>query len=1043
MYSENLKVFRNNPQEGILNRIVFFRYLLTGFFIGLFHIIIHALFLDRFELSDLAIAYAVAGGLSILLLPLYALIPFERKGLKILTMIVPLLALVLSVVVSLMLMGEEEESKLFISFLILLPLWLLLLADAERVFRTELVTDRAAGRLRSVADTTMIAGFLAAALIVPGFVSLGVRPETILWLLPLTALLIVVFHAWPVFGKKRDQISGNQTDNARAKAPSEAEIAETGRKGNLLSPWISYYGLSLGITFILFFLFISAADLRYTGLTRLLNFLAFFEVVVMVSTLLIRSLLVSAIQRSGSIRILLLITPVTLVVALLVILITGYGDVLTLDSLSSASVVLFVLIAALTVITRSLLIALLIPLEGLFRTVRAGSKLFSTGGVMRYLISAGIIAVVSLLFLLGSFIGGLKITVVMAISLFIAIALLRIAFLLRRDYRDSLQKMSRETGDINCDPVRQKESISSLFYDFIHFNDPAKLLSGDEPGELWDDERFSIISIRRGLSHWGYAALPLLRKLSFRGESRIEELATEAIKTIEKESDNTWNSLVSRPQYGQERRDTGSGFPATSLMSGQRIVLTDMIRLMRDPDLNTRRVALLIAGRDRWYDLVPELCDALLIDTLSREAFSVLKQFGDRSFRSLAALYNRSATPVKVRVLIIRLFAAAKTDDGAAFLAEAFFSVHREVRKEALKGLLGFNYKPDRKMRERLQVEADRVIDIIAWNTAAAATCTTAEDYEMADFIGTDSEWWYRYLFGVISLIYGKSGVAMVCNSINKSDGVSYAEARELIDIIVDEPLKKRLLLLISVLSGKSSPAKLILNAGLEMLPYRQLCSAMINMDYNQVSVWTRSCALRRLYDFGEYNDFRAVAALLFSPYEILREEAARFLREKRVVVWNNTADRIPDYYRSHLENVVKGGLPERDELYYKTNLLRSCFPRVNPSDLLSLASDTLRVDPASLNDDQEEPFIIISSLPERESFCKGKIFWGDYETDMLTTDVFAGEDSFDVYILRVESVAREVFSNPELSYTLVPAMVEMMQRSTGKKEKIVAGGVL
>lgn len=1043
MYSENLKVFRNNPQEGILNRIVFFRYLLTGFFTGLFHIIIHALFLNRFELSDLAIAYAVAGGLSILLLPLYTLIPFERKGLKILTAIVPMLALLLSFVICMMLRGEVRDGELFISFVLLLPLWLLLLADAERVFRTELLHDRSSARLRSVADTTMIAGFLASALIVPGIVSLGARPETILWLLPLTALLILVFHTWNYSGNRRRHISGNEADRAEAKSSAETEIEETGRKGKLLVPWISYYGLTTAISFILFFLFISATAIRYNGLTKLLNFLAFFEVVVMVSTLLIRSLLVTAIQRSGSIRMLLLTTPVTLLVALPVILIIGSGELLTPDSLFAASVVLFLFIAAMTVISRSLLIALLVPLESLFRRERAGGRLFSAGGVMRYLITAGIIAVVSSLLLLGYSVGDLKISVVISVALIIAIALFRVAWLLRRDYRDSLHKMSRETGDINCDPVRQRESISKLFYDFIHFNDPAKLLSGNEPGELWDDERFSIISIRRGMSHWGYAALPLLRKLSFRGAETVAEMATEAVKTIEKESDNTWSSLLPPQQYGQERRETGPGLSVTPPGSGQRIVLTDMIRLMRDPDLHTRRVAILIAGRDRWYDLIPELCDAMLIDDLSREAFSVLKQFGERAFRSLAALYNRSATPVKVRVMIIRLFAAANTNEGADFMAEAFFSVHREVRKESLKGLLDYSYNPGREMKERLQVEADRVIDIIAWNTAAASTCTTAEDYEMADFIGADSEWWYRYLFGVISLIYGKRGVAMVCDNINKNDGGSYAEARELIDIIVEEPLRKRLLILISVLSGRSSPAKLILNAGLEMLPYRQLCSAMINMDYNQVSVWTRSCALRRLYKFGEYNDFRAVAALLFSPFEILREEAARFLREKRVVVWNNTADRIPEYYRSHLENVVNGGLPERDELYYRTNLLRSCFPQVNPSDLLSLASCTIRVDPASLNDDQEEPFIIVSSAQERSNICKGKISWGEYGTDKFSPDDFEGEDSFDIYVLRVESVAKEVFANPELNYTLAPAMVELMEKSTGKKEISPAGELL
>ncbi|MCA1757010.1 MAG: hypothetical protein LC649_06095 [Bacteroidales bacterium] len=1044
MYSENLKVFRNNPLEGILNRTVFFRYLLTGFFTGLFHIIIHALFLNRFEVSDLALAYAVAGVLSIILLPLYSLIPFQRQGLKNLTLIVPSLALLLSVAVCLLLRGEAGERKIFISFLFLLPLWLLLLADAERVFRAELLSDRPAGRLRGVADTTMIAGFLASALIVPGFISLGVRPETILLLLPLTALLIIAFQLGQRPGKERDQHSGNFTDNDGIKHTVDGETGETSRTGNYLSSWISYYGLSMGITFIFFFLFIAAADIRYRELLRLINFLAFYEVVVMVSTLLIRSFLVPAIQRSGSIKILLLLTPATLLFLLLVTLSAGLGDPLTLEFFATGPLLLFVMMAALAVISRSLLVALLIPLEGLFRRVRDGSRKIFAARVMRHLVTAGIIAVISLLFLLVPVIGEPGNKAVVIVSLLIPVALLRIAFMLRRDYRGSLKKMTQAGGDITCDPVSKEEKFCRTFYDFVHFNDPAILLSGDEPGELWDDKRFSVISIRRALSHWRYAALPLLHKLSFIGESSLEKLAAEAITAIERDSDNTWSKIASRQQYGQDRIVRGSEKKVYPLVNSQNIVLTDLIRLMRDPDPRTRRVAILIAGRDKLYDLIPDLCDALLIDRLSREAFSVLKQFGERAFRSLAALYARSATPVRVRVLIIRLFAATKTNDGAEFLAEAFFSVHREVRKEALKGLLGCNYRPDRQMRERLQVEADRVIDIIAWNTSAAATFTTAGDYEMADFIGTDSEWWYRYLFGVISLIYGKNGVAMVCDSINRSDGGSYAEARELIDIIVDQPLKKRLLILISVLSGRSSPARLILNAGLEMLPYRQLCATMINMDYNQVSVWTRSCALRRLYDIPEFTDFRSVAALLFSPYELLREEAARFLREKRVVVFNNTVDRIPDNYRSHLEDVVRERVPEGDELFYKTNMLRFCFPQVNPSDLLSLAAGTIRVNLATVTgDDEKEPCIVIIYGTGDESKCSAAVEWRDYGTDELTPEMYGGGESFAVYALRIENVAREVFRNPELDYTLIPALAGLMEKSTGNNEKKLTGGEL
>lgn len=1018
MYNESVKFFWNNPQEGLLNRRIFFRYLLTGFFTGLFYIIIHALFLHRYDASDLALAYGIGGGLSVVLLSLWSLIPFHKRDTPILTLIAPLLAMLISITVCLLLRSENEGIPIFISFILLLPLWLLLLSDAGRQFRSEVRFKGSAGGLSVVANTTMITGFLAAALIIPGFISLGIRPETIVILLPVTASVVLVMQLCYLYRLKRNLPPGEQTNQNNKPVSSNEETTVNSGRGNLMISYTGYYGLSVLITFILFFVFISVGGIKYRELFKLINFLAFFEVVVLLFTLLIRSLLVSVIQRLGNIKIILRLTPVVLIALLVSVLFVSPGK--SLGEAATGPITLFLFLGVLTLVSRSLLIALIVPLESLF--IKRGNQRQWTRRCVetKTLIGACLVTIASFLLFLIPDIVDLKVALLILPAILFSLGLLRIALILRRDYRHYLKKLTLGDEDITCDPMGKGKESSALFYDFIHFNDPAILISGNEPGELWEDERFSAISIRRALSHWGCSALPLLYKLSFRGEETVKKLATDAIQIIERKSGDIYKT------------------PDITGVAGQKLILTDLIRMMRDPDQGVRRIAILIAGRDKLYDLIPDLCDALLIDNLAREAFSVLKQFGEKTFRSLGALYYRSSTPLKVRVLIIRLFVASKSDEGSEFLAESFFSVHRELRKEALKGLLECEYKPGREMRERLKAEVDRVIDIIAWNSAASVTFTRSEDYEMVDFIGADSEWWYRYLFGIISLIYGKYAMAMVCDNINKGDGGSYAEARELFDIVIDYPLKKRLLVLISVLSGKSSPAKLISNAGLETLQPRQLYATMINMDYNQVSVWVKCCALRRLYDFDEFADFKAVTALLFSPYEILREEAARFLREKKIIVWKNSVDRIPVSYRDHLEDIVSGRIPEKDELFYKTKQLHYCFPQVNPLYLISLASSTIRESIVSAERDTErDPCIILFGMNEKGDQCDGGLQWDDYDADILSDKEFMKEEPPVIYRLSIERVTEELFRHPELHYSLVPVLSRMIERSCRQENSV------
>ena len=78
------------------------------------------------------------------------------------------------------------------------------------------------------------------------------------------------------------------------------------------------------------------------------------------------------------------------------------------------------------------------------------------------------------------------------------------------------------------------------------------------------------------------------------------------------------------------------------------------------------------------------------------------------------------------------------------------------------------------------------------------------------------------------------------------------------------------------------------------MPDYKNLIEDLLNRDYNQISFWTKACTLRNIKEIKDENLGESVAALLFSPEEILQEEAAKLIARSGMEKYRSVSQRIP-----------------------------------------------------------------------------------------------------------------------------------------------------
>jgi hypothetical protein len=168
--------------------------------------------------------------------------------------------------------------------------------------------------------------------------------------------------------------------------------------------------------------------------------------------------------------------------------------------------------------------------------------------------------------------------------------------------------------------------------------------------------------------------------------------------------------------------------------------------------------------------------------------------------------------------------------------------------------------------------------------------------------------------------------------------------ALEMIDIVVDEALKHKLIPLIDVIPDEDKVKALYQFYPGEIPEYEELIEEIINRDYNLAGIWIRACAIRSLTGIKSETLGESLVALLFSPEMILQEETARLLARCDREIYRSASERLPSAVKSRLDPVINGEIPDGGMMFEKTVFLSEIFTGLTREDLLLPAGQLVRI---------------------------------------------------------------------------------------------------
>jgi hypothetical protein len=161
-----------------------------------------------------------------------------------------------------------------------------------------------------------------------------------------------------------------------------------------------------------------------------------------------------------------------------------------------------------------------------------------------------------------------------------------------------------------------------------------------------------------------------------------------------------------------------------------------------------------------------------------------------------------------------------------------------------------------------------------------------------------------------------------------------------------------------------------------------------------------------------------SVTALLFSPEEIIREEAAYLIARSNPELYISASERIPDLIKNRLDKIINGEIEKREMLFEKVQFLSSLFGGILEDELLSLASDMELINnSATYPEDLSEGFIIWTIAEDNKS-KKGYVY---YDISGAGRDASTNQwKKLPCYYLRLAAVEQYCFQFPDNSIEIL-----------------------
>ncbi len=857
-----------------------FLFLTQSVFLGLFYgaldVAAYSLFLDVYPSTMLPKAYIVSGIIGILLTSLYTTLQsrfnFSRFAFFNL--------LVIAVMALMLRSGFTFFSKnviVFVIFVIYTPLNIVATlgfwGTVSRVFSL-----RQGKRIFGLIDSGQILGIILSSYGATLLLSLSMQTEDLLVVssISIVGALILQFFISRRFSFKTTAVttSTEKEDSANEKSGFFQLF-----KSKYITYLAAFTGFSMVATFFVAYSFMSVTKDSYPDTASFGKFFGAFTGTLMIFSLLIKTFIYGRLMKTYGLRTILLLSPVLIIIFTVVAAL--FGNIFGFTSASGNFVLFFLIIALTRLFSKTLKDSFEIPaFKILYQSIDSKirysvqSRIDGTVNELSALASGLLLAgLASLAFI--------KVIHFVYFLLLILIVWVYLAIKLYKEYRNSLQaslsgyqKKPGQTELIDQSMVIEEGLNTGSLFARVYSLEVARKFNAvnfeKEFGQFVStNDVFEKQYVEAALNHLEPSAsvriLPLI-------ENRRDLKIPLGFKLTNK---------INVTNIDQHVHSVNPVERAWSAHTLEKIEGPDKVKylklLLRDQDTRVRAAAIVAVGNNRITELAPSLIEHLSHPDCFHLAYEALVKIGDPCIEFLEIYFAKSGTEESTQIRIIRIYSSMSGNAVKHVLLNKMESFNRNISIEAIRSLkmLKVTLNED-ELRRVFRLMTD-YMGRMAWTVSLHVSLLDLIPFEdLSAAIDKETRDNYDIIMDLLALAYEERSVLLIKENLDAGTKEGSGYALELMDIFVDEELKRYLFPLFEDNNPVEKLRVLQEEYPVLKLTPEQVIKSILNRSRNEISDFTKLVALQSYPLLGQQAEITPdIIAHLFNPDINITETAA------------------------------------------------------------------------------------------------------------------------------------------------------------------------
>ncbi len=327
-----------------------------------------------------------------------------------------------------------------------------------------------------------------------------------------------------------------------------------------------------------------------------------------------------------------------------------------------------------------------------------------------------------------------------------------------------------------------------------------------------------------------------------------------------------------------------SGDPAERVLAAEVIGRTGeqpdrLWVLLFDAEWTVRRAALAAAGRlgrpEFWPQILAELESPVLSDAAAAAAVSL----GESVLAEAERTFAKASDRPRIRQRILEVYDAIGGGRAEALLAARLAFPHESVRSQAVAALSRARYQADAVTAPAVTRAIEALVGRTAWNMSAVLDL--GDDSRLAPVaraLEEEIDGARARLLQLLSLLHDTTAIGLVRENLERGTSETTVYALEILELFLSDELKPLVFPLVEGLAYPQVLRRLENAFPRHRLPPAERLSLIVNRDYDKVGSWTRASALAAE---GELAGAAApdLVASLYHPDPLMSELAAFTMR--------------------------------------------------------------------------------------------------------------------------------------------------------------------